>query len=341
MSESPLPIDAAALDSSADLQTVLNAWHTATLRLEQTHQSLREEVGRLTDELEDKNRELARKDRLADMGQVAAHVAHEVRNSLVPVTLYLSLLRRRISDDSGSLSMLDKIEAGFTALNVAINDLLHFTAEREPAFMHFILPDLIEEVLCSLAPQLAAQGIETTLDIPSGQPISADREMIRRTVLNLVLNAMDAMQDGGSLVITSSVSPWGLELEIADSGPGLPEETLQHAFDPFYTTKEDGLGMGLAISRKRVPGEYSLTYYAPQPRAILRVVDPDAPEELVEYGEYGRVELTTMTKEFFMPRFLERDEAIRREPCDEFSWDGVGDVRPFQSEGKAVIEGVY
>ena len=89
MSESPLPIDAAALDSSADLQTVLNAWHTATLRLEQTHQSLREEVGRLTDELEDKNRELARKDRLADMGQVAAHVAHEVRNSLVPVTLYI------------------------------------------------------------------------------------------------------------------------------------------------------------------------------------------------------------------------------------------------------------
>jgi signal transduction histidine kinase len=247
MSESPLPIDAAALDSNADLQTVLNAWHTATLRLEQTHQSLREEVGRLTDELEDKNRELARKDRLADMGQVAAHVAHEVRNSLVPVTLYLSLLRRRISDDSGSLSMLDKIEAGFTALNVAINDLLHFTAERDPAFMHFILPDLIEEVLCSLAPQLAAQGIETSLDIPSGQPISADREMIRRTVLNLVLNAMDAMQDGGSLVITSSVSPWGLELEIADSGPGLPEETLQRVFDPFYTTKQGGTGLGLAI----------------------------------------------------------------------------------------------
>ena len=85
------------------------------------------------------------------------------------------------------------------------------------------------------------------MDIPSGQPISADREMIRRTVLNLVLNAMDAMQDGGSLVITSSVSPWGLELEIADSGPGLPEETLQHAFDPFYTTKQGGTGLGLAI----------------------------------------------------------------------------------------------
>jgi len=247
MSEHSLPIDAAALDSNADLETVLGAWHSATLRLEQTHQSLQEEVSRLTDELQEKNRELARKDRLADMGQVAAHVAHEVRNSLVPVTLYLSLLRRRISDDSGSLGMLDKIESGFTALNVAINDLLHFTSEREPAFMSFVLSDLVEEVVCSLAPQLTAQGIEASLDIPAGWPVSADREMIRRATLNLVLNALDAMPDGGTLVITSSVSPWGVELEIADRGPGLPEEMRQRVFDPFYTTKQGGTGLGLAI----------------------------------------------------------------------------------------------
>ena len=99
--------------------------------------------------------------------------------------------------------------------------------------------------------------------------------------------------------------------------------------------------MGLAISRKREPGEYSLSYYAPQPRAVLRIVDPDDATRDMEYGEYGRVELTTMTKEFFVPRFLERDEAIRREPCGDFPWDGVGDVRPFQSGTKQVIEGVY
>jgi hypothetical protein len=99
--------------------------------------------------------------------------------------------------------------------------------------------------------------------------------------------------------------------------------------------------MGLAISRRLQPGEYSLTYHAPQPRAVLRVVDPDAPDRLVPYGEYGRVELTTLTREFFMPRFLERDEAIRRTPCDEFAWDGVGDVRPFQSGTRTIIEGVY
>ena len=100
--------------------------------------------------------------------------------------------------------------------------------------------------------------------------------------------------------------------------------------------------MGLAISRKLKPEDnYSLTYYAPQPRAVLRIVNPDKPDEIMPYGEYGRVELTTMTREFFVPRFLERDEAIRRPPCDEFPWDGVGDVRPFQSLTKTIIEGVY
>ena len=133
MTRSLTLVDPISLDASADLETVLAAWHGATVRLEQTHEALRAEVRRLTDELEIKNRELARKNRLADLGQMASHVAHEVRNNLVPVTLYLSLLRRRISDDSGSRDIVDKVEAGFTALDATVNDLLHFTADRDPA----------------------------------------------------------------------------------------------------------------------------------------------------------------------------------------------------------------
>ncbi len=120
----------------------------------------------------------------------------------------------------------------------------------------------------------------------------------------------------------------------------LIEEVLENEVN-FAPTYGNTL-MGLAISRKLTPEDnYSLTYYAPQPRAVLRIVNPDNPDELMDYDEYGRVELTTMTREFFMPRFLERDEAIRRKPCEQFPWDGVGDVRPFQSEKKNVIEGVY
>jgi len=118
------------------------------------------------------------------------------------------------------------------------------------------------------------------------------------------------------------------------------EEVLENKIN-FAPTYGNTL-MGLAISKKLTKADnYSLTYYAPQPRATLRIVNPDNPTELVNYGEYGRVELTTMTKEFFVPRFLERDEAIRRPPCSEFPWDGVGDVRPFQSLTKTIIEGVY
>src|SRR3954462_16031878 len=106
-----------ALAENVDLETVLAAWHTATLRLERTHETLCGEVARLTKELEIKNRELARKNRLADLGQMASHVAHEVRNNLVPVSLYMSLLRRRLASDPDNLGVLERIERGFTALD--------------------------------------------------------------------------------------------------------------------------------------------------------------------------------------------------------------------------------
>jgi signal transduction histidine kinase len=197
--------------------------------------------------LEIKNRELARKNRLADLGQMASHVAHEVRNNLMPVSLYTSLLRRRLSDDSGSLDILAKIEAGFTALEATVSDLLSFTAHRQPQWQTFLVCDLVNEVCGSLEPQLEAQMIDVDIDVPPNTLLSADREMIRRAVLNLVLNAIDVMREGGSLVITSYEGPRGFELEVADSGPGLTDEVKRRAFEPFYSTKQNGTGLGLAI----------------------------------------------------------------------------------------------
>jgi phenylacetate-coenzyme A ligase PaaK-like adenylate-forming protein len=118
------------------------------------------------------------------------------------------------------------------------------------------------------------------------------------------------------------------------------EEVLENRIG-FYPTYGNTL-MGLAASVPLRPEDkYSVTYYAPQPRAVLRVVDPDKPEQLKNYGEWGRVELTTLTREFFMPRFLERDEAIRREPRAPYAWDGVAEVRPFGAMEKNIVEGVY
>ena len=120
----------------------------------------------------------------------------------------------------------------------------------------------------------------------------------------------------------------------------LVEEVLENRIG-FYPTYGNTL-MGLAASVPLEPEDgFSITYYAPQPRAVLRVVDPGNTGRVRDYEEWGRVELTTLTREFFMPRFLERDEALRRPPRHPYAWDGVGDVRPFGAMEKKVVEGVY
>jgi signal transduction histidine kinase len=230
-----------------ELQTILAAWNEATDRLQRTHETLQAEVRRLSDELEAKNRELARKNRLADLGQMAAHVAHEVRNSLVPMKLYLSLLRRRIVGDDGSLDVLEKIVTGFTALEATVGDLLHFSSQRDAHLRMLPVADLLEDVLQSLAPQLSAQGIRAEIDCPADCVISADGDMLRRAVLNLILNALDAQPAGGEILLTACRTHIGLEIEVADSGPGVPEPLLNRLFEPFFSTKSSGTGLGLAI----------------------------------------------------------------------------------------------
>jgi signal transduction histidine kinase len=106
---------------------------------------------------------------------------------------------------------------------------------------------LVEEVCDSVGPQLDAQMIDVEVDVPPQTLLTADREMVRRALLNLVLNAVDVMPEGGSLVITSYDSIRGFELEVADSGPGLSEEDQRRVFEPFYSTKQHGTGLGLAV----------------------------------------------------------------------------------------------
>jgi hypothetical protein len=120
----------------------------------------------------------------------------------------------------------------------------------------------------------------------------------------------------------------------------LVEEVLENKvhFEPTY----GNVLMGVAYARPIMPEDnWSVTYYAPQPRALLRVVDPADPSQTVDYGHWGRIMLNTLTRELFMPNFLERDEAVRAEPYAAYAWDGVRDVRPFAGMGEKVVEGVY
>ena len=118
------------------------------------------------------------------------------------------------------------------------------------------------------------------------------------------------------------------------------EELLEGAID-FVPTYGNTL-MGLACPKPFDPADnYSIIYHPPSPRAMMEVVEPDRPDRVVEYGALGRTRLTTLTKEFFLPRFLERDEGVRRPPCEAWPWDGVADVRPFSGFATPIVEGVY
>jgi two-component system sensor histidine kinase HydH len=163
------------------------------------------------------------------------------------VTLYLSLLRRRVAEDTESLRILDKLESGFTALESTVHDMLSFTSDRQPAWRRFALRELVCQVCASLEPQLSAQSLATSIDVAPELAVWADREMLRRAIVNLALNAIDVMPRGGELCFTALPYAGGFELEVADSGPGIPDELVPRIFEPFFTTKSDGAGLGLAI----------------------------------------------------------------------------------------------
>ena len=110
----------------------------------------------------------------------------------------------------------------------------------------------------------------------------------------------------------------------------------------FITPTYGNTLMGLACSKPVTPEEgYKITYYAPQPRAVIEVVNPDDHLEVVPYGQTGRVKLYTLTKELFIPGFLERDEGEREPPYEKYPWDGISGVRPFSRLQKSTVVGVY
>lgn len=279
--EQELPAPAGSALSSADLQTLLSVWESATSRLEQTHLVLQEEVRRLTEELEVKNRELSRKNRLADLGQMAAHIAHEVRNGLVPVTVYLSMLKRRWAEDSDSTRVIGKMESAFTAVDSIVSDLLQFTAtqpaQRQPTAIRRFCEDLLEP----LQANSAAQGVTIHVDADDDLVLSIDANMLRRALLNLAFNAIDAMPQGGLLHVRAAQNHTHASIEVVDSGPGIPAETLPRLFEPFYTTKSSGTGLGLAIVQRicEAHGGSILVDNAPQGGARFTIQIPTLHEQ--------------------------------------------------------------
>lgn len=242
------------------LEAVLEIWQSATDRLEQTHLTLQQEIRRLTHEVEEKNRLLAKKDRLADLGQMAAHVAHEVRNNLMPMTLYMSLLKRQLYAQSScsapsadkSIGLLEKIELGVTSMRAMVSDLLNFTTDRQAHFSAVELSGMLVDLLEEIRPQCEAQQVSLESEVPPQTTVCCDADMIKRALRNLLLNALDATGGGGRVRLEVQTNAASIEIRVLDSGPGVRPIDRQRLFDPFYTTKETGTGLGLSIVERIV-----------------------------------------------------------------------------------------
>jgi signal transduction histidine kinase len=234
-----------------DLSSIIQAYNSVTERLKHSHEALAREVCRLRDELHEKNKELERRERLAALGEMAAGVAHEIRNPLGGIGLYASLLYRDLEDRPKQQDLVRKLSAGVRNLDNIVGDILAFAGDAEPDRERVALGVIVEAVVDQTAPKAEASRIKIDVD-PSLASAEAfcDAAQIERAMMNLVLNSLDAITSDGCVWIRQDVRRTDgrfLRVWVEDDGPGLDPEMLHRIFNPFYTTKHTGTGLGLAI----------------------------------------------------------------------------------------------
>lgn len=219
--------------------------------------------GRAFDHMVTKIREsearLVRSERLAAMGRIAATVAHEVRNPLTAIRMLAQFLRRSHPEGTPAADACRNIVAEIDRLEMLVKGLLEVTHARplRPAPMD--VGDLLREASALMEGQLRHRRIALGLAPEPGLPlVMADRDRLKQVLLNLILNAADAMPDGGSLTLSAARTrpgarfPDGVEMVVADTGSGLSDEARRQAFEPFFSTKPEGAGLGLTVCRRIV-----------------------------------------------------------------------------------------
>jgi signal transduction histidine kinase len=240
------------LYSDEDLELLTTLTNQAAIAIENA---------RLYENLKQSQDTLRRADRLSSLGLLTAGLAHEIRNPLVAIRTFTQLLPERYDDA--------EFREGFQGLALKevdricglINDLLSFARPSKPNVSPENVNDTVDNIARILEAQTKEKGVVITRDFNDDLPkVWIDREQMKQVFMNLILNAIQAMHEGGSIGIsTRSVSRHGTEpsgefvqVEVRDTGIGISETDLQHIFDPFFTSKDEGSGLGLAVSHQIV-----------------------------------------------------------------------------------------
>lgn len=248
---STLPAD----DATDALGAVLRDYMDVARRLQETHETLQREVERLRAELASKDRELERRRRLAALGELAAGVAHEVRNPLGAIQLYSGLLRNQCATHKlgPALQLIEKIEAGIQAIEAVVQDTLALVP-RDRKLAACRLAEIFARVRDATLKTLTACRVDLVLDCADDTlAVRADPDGLQRVLINLVVNAAEASPAGRAVELSAvATTDTEVALGVRDEGPGLPEEIRHRIFDPFFTTKQHGTGLGLTIAHRLI-----------------------------------------------------------------------------------------
>lgn len=240
-----------------DLAQIVEAYSAVTERLQHSHERLQDEVVRLRRELSSANEQVQRARRLSALGEMAAGIAHEIRNPLAAIQLYAGLATEDISQCEGAssetaLENVSKIASAVRGMSAIVNDVLSFARGIEPTRREVQVSEIFDRVLAASAPnidQACVMVVRKDLE-HDGLAAWTDAGLIQQALLNLVRNAIEAMSATGSrriLTVDAKPDELGVVLSVADTGPGVSEDCIDRIFNPFFTTRSSGTGLGLAI----------------------------------------------------------------------------------------------
>lgn len=194
------------------------------------------------------NEQLIRTEKLAAVGTLAAGVAHEVNNPLASISSLIQILQTRTEDDE-TKEMLRLIQTQISRITNVTKDMMEFARTRQPARTPLDINKTIEQSIRLASFDKAFQKLNLKTEFDNNTPnINADAHQLQQVFLNLLLNARDAMPEGGELSIKTNYSNNEIAIEIADTGIGISPEHRAHIFDPFFTTKPTGKGTGLGLA---------------------------------------------------------------------------------------------
>lgn len=225
-----------------DLQVLIRTLDEATGRLGDSYGRIAE----LQRQVAEKDVQLARKTRFEELGRMASGLAHEIRNPLAAIQLYAAMLRRDMAGDPRKTEPLDRILAAVAGLDRLVEDMLLYGRDVAPARDDVSAEVLVEDALALARPEAS---IRVRRDVAVAR-VRVDPAMMRRALINLILNAAQAMPDGGELSVRVALADGRLRFLVADTGPGFAPNVLDRLGTPFLTSKAKGTGLGLALASK-------------------------------------------------------------------------------------------